>query len=76
MLEALIAGVRDPDALADLAKRRLRSKIGGDGSADRQVHRAPRVLDPGTRLHLDQAEKRAIHQLEAMGYHVTLDHAG
>jgi transposase len=27
MLEALIAGVRDPAALADLAKRRLRSKI-------------------------------------------------
>lgn len=27
MLEALIAGDRDPDALADLAKRRLRSKI-------------------------------------------------
>ncbi len=35
--------------------------------------------DPGadyfTRLHPDRAKKRAIHQLEAMGYHVTLDHA-
>ena len=31
--------------------------------------------DPGadyfTRLHPDHAKKRAIHQLEAMGYHVT-----
>ncbi len=27
MLDALIAGERDPNALADLAKRRLRSKI-------------------------------------------------
>ena len=36
--------------------------------------------DPGadyfTRLHPDRTKKRAIHQLEAMGYHVTLDHAG
>ena len=36
--------------------------------------------DPGadyfTRLHPDRAKKRAIHQLEAMGYRVTLDHAG
>ena len=35
--------------------------------------------DPGadyfTRLHPDRAKKRAIHQLEAMGYTVTLDHA-
>ena len=35
--------------------------------------------DPGadyfTRLHPDRAKKRAIHQLEAMGYAVTLDHA-
>jgi transposase len=35
--------------------------------------------DPGadyfTRLHPDRAKKRAIHQLEAMGYHVTLDNA-
>ncbi len=35
--------------------------------------------DPGAdyfaRLHPDRAKKRAIHQLEAMGYHVTLDHA-
>jgi transposase len=35
--------------------------------------------DPGadyfTRLHPDRAKKRAIHQLEVMGYRVTLDHA-
>ena len=35
--------------------------------------------DPGAdyfaRLHPDRAKKRAIHQLEAMGYHVSLDHA-
>lgn len=35
--------------------------------------------DPGadyfTRLHPNRAKKRAIHQLEAMGYRVTLDHA-
>ena len=35
--------------------------------------------DPGgdyfTRLHPDRTKKRAIHQLEAMGYHVTLEHA-
>jgi len=35
--------------------------------------------DPGadyfTRLHPDRAKKRAIHQLQAMGYHVTLDQA-
>lgn len=35
--------------------------------------------DPGadyfTRLHPDRAKKRAIHQLEAMGYRVTLDNA-
>jgi transposase len=35
--------------------------------------------DPGaeffTRLNPDRARKRAVHQLEAMGYHVTLDHA-
>lgn len=35
--------------------------------------------DPGadyfTRLHPDRAKKRAIHQLEAMGYSVTLDNA-
>jgi transposase len=35
--------------------------------------------DPGadvfTRLHPDRAKKRAVHQLEAMGYKVTLDHA-
>jgi transposase len=28
MLEALVAGVRDPEALAQLAKRRLRAKLG------------------------------------------------
>jgi transposase len=36
--------------------------------------------DPGadyfTRLHPERAKNRALHQLEAMGYHVTLDHAG
>jgi transposase len=36
--------------------------------------------DPGgdyfTRLHPDRAKNRAIHQLETMGYHVTLNHAG
>ena len=36
--------------------------------------------DPGadyfTRLHPERAKNRAIHQLEAMGYHVTLDRAG
>jgi hypothetical protein len=35
--------------------------------------------DPGadyfTRLNPGRAKKRAIHQLEAMGYRVTLDHA-
>jgi hypothetical protein len=35
--------------------------------------------DPGadyfTRLHPDRAKKRAINQLEAMGYQVTLTHA-
>ena len=35
--------------------------------------------DPGadffTRLHPDRAKKRAIRQLEAMGYQVTLNHA-
>ena len=35
--------------------------------------------DPGAdyfnRLHPERAKKRAIHQLEAMGYHVTLTHA-
>lgn len=35
--------------------------------------------DPGadyyTRLNPGRAKKRAIHQLEAMGYHVTLDNA-
>lgn len=35
--------------------------------------------DPGadyfTRLHPDRARNRAVHQLEAMGYRVTLDHA-
>jgi transposase len=36
--------------------------------------------DPGaeffTRLHPERAKNRAVHQLEAMGYHVTLDQAG
>jgi len=36
--------------------------------------------DPGadffTRLHPDRAKTRALHQLESMGYHVTLDRAG
>jgi transposase len=36
--------------------------------------------DPGaeffTRLHPERAKNRAIHQLQAMGYHVTLEHAG
>ena len=36
--------------------------------------------DPGadyfTQLHPDRAKKRAIYQLESMGYHVTLDQAG
>ena len=36
--------------------------------------------DPGaeffTRLHPERAKNRAIHQLEAMGYHVTLGRAG
>lgn len=36
--------------------------------------------DPGadyfTRLHPDRARNRAIHQLQAMGYRVTLDHVG
>jgi transposase len=36
--------------------------------------------DPGadyfTRLHPDRAKTRALHQLEAMGYHVTLDRTG
>lgn len=35
--------------------------------------------DPGgdyfTRLHPDRAKNRAIHQLEAMGYRITLEHA-
>jgi hypothetical protein len=35
--------------------------------------------DPGadyfTRLHPDRTKTRALHQLEAMGYRVTLDHA-
>ena len=35
--------------------------------------------DPGpdyyTRYHPDRARNRAIHQLEALGYHVTIDHA-
>lgn len=34
--------------------------------------------DPGgdhfVRLHPDRTKKRAIHQLKAMGHHVTLDH--
>lgn len=29
-----------------------------------------------TRLHPDRAKTRALHQLEAMGYHVTLERAG
>ncbi len=36
--------------------------------------------DPGsdffTRLHPERAKNRAIHQLQAMGYHITLDRAG
>lgn len=36
--------------------------------------------DPGadyfTRLHPDRAKTRALQQLEAMGYHVTLDQVG
>jgi hypothetical protein len=36
--------------------------------------------DPGaeffTRLHPERAKSRALHQLEAMGNQVTLDHAG
>ena len=36
--------------------------------------------DPGadyfTRLHPDRAKRRALHQLEAMGYHVTLERTG
>ena len=36
--------------------------------------------DPGadyfTRLHPDRAKKRALHQLEAMGYRVSLDRVG
>jgi transposase len=29
-----------------------------------------------TRLHPDRAKTRALHQLEAMGYHITLDRTG
>lgn len=36
--------------------------------------------DPGadyfTRLHPDRAKNRALHHLETMGYHVTLDRVG
>ena len=47
MLEALIAGERDPAVLADLAKRRLRSKIPElDRGAHRPLQRAPRLLGP------------------------------
>jgi hypothetical protein len=60
MLEALIAGDRDPAGLADLAKRRLRSKPGAEYFA---------------RLNPSRVKKRAIQQPEAMGYRVTLEQA-
>ena len=47
MLEALIEGETDPAALADLAKRRLRSKIpGADRGVDGAVHSTSRLFDP------------------------------
>lgn len=45
MLEALIAGERDPAVLADLAKRRMRSKVRElTEAAHRPLQRAPRLL--------------------------------
>jgi transposase len=38
-------------------------------------HRRVGGADYFTRLHPDRARKRAIHQLEALGYRVTLDNA-
>ncbi len=47
ILSALIDGERDPGALAELAVRRARSKIGGaDRGPGRAVHRTPRVHVP------------------------------
>jgi len=65
MLEALIAGDDDPAALADLAKRRLRSKIPALGrGVDRPVHHHHAFL---ARVHLDVIDRHtaAINKLTA-----------
>ena len=42
-MAALIAGERDPQVLAELARGRMRSKIPSSGGVHRAVHRPPRV---------------------------------
>lgn len=64
MLEALIAGERDPQALADLAKRKLRNKIPEPTEALTGRFRAHHAFL--TRLHLDHYDQLtdAIGQLD------------
>ncbi|MGH9054985.1 MAG: IS110 family transposase [Acidimicrobiales bacterium] len=65
MLEALIAGERDPAALADLAKRRMRSKI--PALTEALTGRFGEHHAFVTRLHLDLVDQhsRAIDELTA-----------
>ena len=40
------------------------------------LYEDPGAADFFARLHPERAKNRALHQLEAMGYHVTLDRTG
>ena len=65
MLAALIAGQRDPRALADLARKKMRAKIKRPaGGAHRALHRPPRV--PAGH---DARPRRRAHRSDRYAHH-------
>lgn len=68
MVEALIAGERDPQLLADLARGRMRAKH------DARVE-ALTGVDPDGRIDTDRKTRNHIRQFEALGFRVTLQPA-
>ena len=88
---AALAAARSKDTYLGARYRRLSTRTGKSKAIVATEHTILVVIwnmahtgalydDPGvdyyTRLRPDRTKKRAIHQLEAMGYNVTLDRAG
>jgi len=77
----------NPSETDYIARARDRRELRFSASADAAIERAYRthgvssdlsrdaVKRQSTQLHRERAKTPALHQLEAMGYHVTLDRA-